>query len=329
MTARPATSRPRHRDIAAILRTLMTGHNSRAGLWFIPLVIGCLGAVWLLLRTEEFQNAQNLLNLVAQATPLLIVSLGQMLVVLVRGLDLSVGAVISLTTAILALDAPGYVTLPAAFAAAGLVGLVNGLAVTRLNVHPIIATLSMMMVVQGVTMLVRPVAGGSIPPVVTYLVTGEVFGIYMPVIWAILAILLGWKLLHGSRLGLHLFAIGGGADVARAFGIADRRNILLAYILCAGFAALAGIFLAGRIASGDPNIGVPFALDSVTAVALGGTQLAGGVGSLQGTVIGAVLMALLANGMNLENLSAFVQTAIKGAILLFVVALQPRKYMGL
>lgn len=315
--------------MTANLRTLLSGRNSRQGLWFIPLVIACLAVVWLSLRTDEFGNAQNLLNLVAQATPLLIVSLGQMIVVLVRGLDLSVGAVISLTTAILALDAPGYLLLPAAFAAATAIGAINGLAVTRLNVHPIIATLSMMMIVQGVTMLVRPVAGGTIPPVVIQLVTGELFGIYMPVIWCAVIVLLGWKLVHGSRFGLHLFAIGGGAEIARAFGISDKRKIAFAYIICSLFAALAGVFLAGRIASGDPNIGTPFALDSVTAVALGGTQLAGGVGSLHGTLIGALLMALLANGMNLENLSAFVQTVVKGAILLFVVALQPRRFMGL
>ncbi|MFC3225609.1 ABC transporter permease [Marinibaculum pumilum] len=315
--------------MTATMRRLLTGQNSRQGLWLIPLLIGGIACILLALRSEEFLNAQNLLNLVAQAVPLLVIAIGQMLVILVRGLDLSVGAVVSLTTAILALDAPGYVVLPAAFLAAALVGAVNGIAVTRLHVHPIIATLSMMMIVQGGTMLLRPVAGGTIPAIVTDLVTGEVLGIYMPLVWAVLVLLLGWKLIHGSRFGLHLFAIGGGPEIARAFGIADRRNVLLAYIACSLFAALAGCFLAGRIASGDPNIGTPFALDSITAVALGGTQLAGGVGSLQGTVTGALIMALLANGMNLENLSAFIQTAVKGAILLVVVALQPRRFMGL
>ena len=109
----------------------------------------------------------------------------------------------------------------------------------------------------------------------------------------------------------------------------DKRNIILAYVLSALFAALAGIFIAGRIASGDPGVGSQFALESITAVAIGGTQLSGGVGGLHGTVLGAVLMALLANGMNLANLSAFLQGAVKGAILLLVVALQSRKTMGL
>ena len=98
---------------------------------------------------------------------------------------------------------------------------------------------------------------------------------------------------------------------------------------CSCFAALAGVFLAGRIVSGDPNVGLGFEIDAITAVAIGGTQLSGGVGSLHGTVIGAMVMALLANGMNLANISPFIQTAIKGAILVFVVAFQSRKRMGL
>ena len=141
-------------------------------------------------------------------------------------------------------------------------------------------------------------------------------------------------MLHGSRLGLHLFAIGGGVasgqtDAAHNYGLPDQRIVIKAYVLSALFAALAGVFIAGRIASGDPSVGSQFALDSITAVAIGGTQLSGGVGGLHGTILGAILMALLANGMNLANLSAFLQGAIKGGILLLVIALQSRKRMGL
>ncbi|MBB4000321.1 ABC transporter permease [Aureimonas pseudogalii] len=312
----------------AHLADRLSGRYSRHGLWILPLGVGLAGIVGLALMADDFLSPQNLFNLAAQAAPLLLVSIGQMLVVLVRGLDLSVGSMISLTTAIVSLDASPWATIPGAFAAAVLVGLVNGVTVVRLNVHPIIATLSVTGIIQGITLFVRPVAGGTIPEIVTTLVREEVFGVPMPVFWVVLAIGLGWKLLHGSRFGLHLFAIGGG-DTAHSFGIPDRRNTILAFVACSVFAALAGLFLAGRIASGDPNIGTQYAVDSITAVALGGTQLAGGVGSLQGTVIGTVLLALLANGMNLLNLSAFVQTAVKGLILLAVISIQPRKSIGL
>ncbi|HWK68009.1 MAG TPA: ABC transporter permease [Rhizobiaceae bacterium] len=290
--------------------------------------------IWLSLQTAQFLNAANLVNLVGQAMPLVITAIGQMFVILLGGLDLSVGSVISFTTAVLALDAPGYLLVPAVFLLAGLIGFVNGFIITRLNVHPIIATLSMQYIVLGVTRVLRPVSGGTVPELVIASVSGSFLGVPLPVLWGLFAIGVAWKLLYGSRFGLHLFAIGGGVssgaeDAAHNFGISDKRNILLAYVICSCFAALAGVFLAGRIVSGDPNVGLLFELDAVTAVAIGGTQLSGGIGSLQGTVLGALVMALLANGMNLANVSPFIQTTVKGAILLLVVSLQSRKKMGL
>jgi len=118
-------------------------------------------------------------------------------------------------------------------------------------------------------------------------------------------------------------------DAARNVGIRVRRNVILAYVASACFAAAAGIFLAGRIVSGDPAVGNGYELNAITAVAIGGTQLSGGIGSLHGTVIGAFVLALLSNGMTLLNVSPFVQTAIQGGILLLVVAVQTRRKMGL
>ena len=313
---------------------LLTGSQSRQGMWFLPLLIVLAIALFLSFRTSQFLTAENLLNVVAQAMPLIITAIGQMFVIVVGGLDLSVGSVISFTTAILALDAPTIVLIPGVFLLAALIGATNGFAVTRLNVHPIIATLAMQYIVLGITRFLRPVSGGTVPDIVIQSVGGSLLGVPMPVFWGIVVILIAWKLLHGSRFGLHLFAIGGGIaagteDAARNFGVAARRNILLAYVASSCFAALAGVFLAGRIVSGDPNVGLLFELDAITAVAIGGSQLSGGIGSLHGTIIGAFVLALLSNGMNLTNVSPFVQTVIKGGILLFVVGLQSRKKMGL
>lgn len=310
------------------------GGNGREGLWLLPLVVS-VGLVAVLgLQAPLFLSPENLFNLLAQAMPLLIGAIGQMFVIFTGGLDLSAGSVISFTTAILALGGPVHLLLPAVFALAILIGFINGLVIARFNVHPIIATLAMQYVVLGVTRVIRPVAGGTVPGGVIDAVSGTLFGVPMPVFWAVFVLLLAWKLLHGSRFGLRLFAIGGGSasgasDVARNFGIPAPRMIILAYVTSACFAALAGVFLAGRIVSGDPNVGLLFELDAITAVAIGGTQLSGGVGSLHGTVIGALLMAILSNGMNLTNISPFIQTAIKGALLLLVVSLQSRKKMGL
>ena len=311
------------------LRALLTGQNTRQGLWLLPLIVAVAIAVVLAFRSDTFATAQNVQNLIAQASPLLLASLGQLMVVLVGGLDLSVGAVISLTTAILTSGLPAWLVLPCAFGAAALIGLVNGVAVTRLNVHPIIATLSTMSLIQGATLVLLPVAGGTVPDFILAMAGATPLGIPMPVLWTLLAAVCGWKLIHGSRFGLHLFAVGGGLDVARSHGIQVDRIVISAYVLSSSFAAAAGVFLAGRIASGDPKIGELFAIESITAVALGGVQLAGGVGSVPGAITGVAFLALLANGMNLENVSAFLQTVIKGLILLVVIALQPRKNIGL
>jgi ribose transport system permease protein len=316
------------------LTRLFKGNQSRQGLWIVPLLITIVLSIALIIQTDQFLNRENLFNLVAQAMPLIITAVGQLFVILVGGLDLSVGSLISFTTAILALDAPGYITIPAVFLLAALLGLTNGYVITRLNVHPIIATLAMQYIVLGAARILRPVSGGTIPDAVISSVSGSFLGIPMPIFWGILVALFAWKLLYGSRFGLHLFAIGGGIasgveDATRNFGVADKRNVILAYVACSCFAALAGVFLAGRIVSGDPNVGLLFELDAITAVAIGGTQLSGGVGSLQGTIIGALVLALLSNGMNLVNISPFIQTAIKGGILLLVVGFQTRKKMGL
>ena len=318
----------------ALLRSGFSTKRSRNGLWGVPLVIVMVLVVVLSLGTDQFATRENLFNLVAQAMPLLIAAIGQLFVILVGGLDLSVGSVISFSTAILSLDGPAMVLIPAVFVLAGLVGLINGLVITRMGVHPIIATLAMQYILLGITRILRPVSGGDIPQIVISAVQGSFMGLPLPLFWGVIAVGLAAKVLYGTRFGLHLFGIGGGVaagmeDAARNFGIRVDRNIVLAYVACALFAALAGVFLAGRIVSGDPNVGLLFELDAITAVAIGGTQLSGGVGSLHGTVLGAVILALLANGMNMANISPFVQTAIKGGLLLAIVGLQSRKKMGL
>ncbi len=318
----------------ALFRSGFSTRRSRQGLWGVPLAIVVVLLAALSLGTDQFATSENLVNLVAQAMPLLIAAIGQLFVILVGGLDLSIGSVISFSTAILSLDGPAILLVPAVFCLAGLVGLINGLVITRMGVHPIIATLAMQYILLGITRILRPVSGGDIPAFVVAAVQGSFLGLPMPFFWGLFVIGLAAKILYGSRFGLHLYGIGGGVaagmeDAARNYGIRVERHIVLAYVGCSLFAALTGVFLAGRIVSGDPNVGLLFELDAITAVAIGGTQLSGGVGSLHGTVLGAAIMALLANGMNLANVSPFVQTAIKGGLLLAIVGLQSRKKMGL
>jgi ribose transport system permease protein len=193
----------------ARLLKILHARTSRQGLWILPLVMAMTISAALAILTKEFAGTENLTNLVAQAMPLIITAIGQMFVIVIGGLDLSVGSVVSFTTAILSLNASTYVLIPAVFLSAALIGLTNGVVITRFNVHPIIATLAMQYIVLGITRVLRPVSGGTVPDIVIQSVKGSILGISMPMIWGVVVVLIAWKLLHASRFGLHLFAIGG------------------------------------------------------------------------------------------------------------------------
>jgi ribose transport system permease protein len=308
---------------------LRTSSDQRTGARHLSFVVLLAVGVAASLFSRLFLSGTNLGNLATQVTPLLITSIGQTLVILTAGLDISVGAVVGITTAILVLDLPWWEVVLLALLVAAAVGAVNGIGVARLGVHPIIMTLSTMSFVQGVALLLRPVPGGIVPGRITFIVTGDVFGLPFSIFWLAIGIIAGGWILYRTQFGLHLFALGGNAENAALNGVRTQFATVAAYILSSLFAAVAGMFLAGRIASGDANVGASFGLDTITAVALGGTQLSGGIGSLAGTVIGAVLVGVIGNAMNLTDVSAFLQTVILGLLLLAVVCVQRRQEIGL
>ena len=235
----------------------------------------------------------------------------------------------SLTTAILSLDLNPAATIPLAFGAAVLVGLCNGVGVTMLRIHPILMTLSSMTVVQGITLLLRPVPGGKVPAVVTDTANAVVAGLPLPIVLTAAAVSVGILVLNRTRFGLHVLAVGASPDNARLGGVNVNRVLLGCYVLASLFAALAGFHLAGRIGSGDPLVGDAFSVDSIAAAALGGTLLAGGLGSIGGTLGGVALLALVANGLNLLDVSPFYQMLIKGALLVAAVCAHRRNEPGL
>jgi ribose transport system permease protein len=315
--------------MSSLAAALRIGQNYRTGARHLSLLVLMAAIVLVAYSSNLFLSIANLSNLSSQIAPLLIASLGQTLVILTGGLDISNGAVIGLVTGLLVLDAPQWEAVTLAIGAAGVIGLVNGIGIAYFEVHPIIMTLSTMSFVQGLALIVIPVPGGVVPSWITACVVGDVAGIPLSLFW-----ILGWSafggwILYRTRFGLHLFSIGGNATNARLNGVNTQRCVVAVYMLSALFAAAAGVFLAGRIASGDANVGATYGLDTITAVALGGTQLSGGIGSLGGTIIGTVLVGVMANGMNLTNVSAFLQTVLKGVLLLAVVCVQRRKEIGL
>ncbi|MQB07938.1 ABC transporter permease [Agrobacterium tumefaciens] len=276
-----------------------------------------------------FLAGDNLTNLLAQSTTLVISALGQTFVILTGGLDISVGAVISVTTAIMTLDMPSYARVLLCIAVATAFGLVNGFGVARLNVHPIIMTLATMGIGQGLALIILPIPGGKIPDWLSSSVTGSIGSMPNSVLWLVISSLIASWILYRRPFGLYLFASGGNDFNARMNGVPVERTIVIAYVLSALFACAAGMFLAGRLSSGDPRGGAAFGIESVTAAALGGVHLAGGIGSTLGTVVGAAILGIVNNVMNLANVSAFLQSVVKGALLLILVVSQRRKTIGL
>lgn len=313
----------------SVLNLLTAPRNSRSGNLRFAFAILAVLVVIATASSPEFFTAQNIQNVIAQTAPLILASIGQMMVVVTGGLDVSNGAVVSLTTTLVAMPYNDAVNLSLAFGAALMIGLVNGYGVARLNVHPIIMTLATMSIAQGFALLLRPIPGGDVPAWLIGAVNGNLGIIPGSLFWVVVPACAAAWLLYRRPFGVHLFAAGGNAENARLNGIKTQRIIIAAYVLSSLFAFIAGLYLAGRLSSGDAKVGNAFNIDSVMAVALGGVQLSGGVGSLLGTVIGALLVSLIGNTMNLSNISAFVQLGVKGLLLLAVVSLQRRKEIGL
>lgn len=282
-----------------------------------------------LFLADKFYSATNLSNLPGQLAPLFLVSIGQTFVLLGAGFDLSVGAVISLTSAILTLDLPGAVKLPLAFLAAVTVGLVNGAGCVYLRVHPIIMTLATSSIVQGIALILLPTPGGIAPPVLIALASGTVLGLPAGLFWIIAATGFAIWLVHGTEFGVKLYATGENPQAAWISGIKSHRIRVITYVLSALSAALAGAYLTGRLASGDPNVGTALGLDSILGAALGGTLLSGGVGGPIGTIAGVLIIGALNNGLNLANISPYYQFVFKGVMLIVAVSLFRRREAGL
>ena len=290
--------------------------TSRSGIGIVTIALPLSMFVILSFTASSFFTAQNLGNVGNQITALLIVSLGQLIVAISGGVDLSVGSMLSLTSAIIVTFDPAIV-VPLAIAAGSVLGVVNALGVPDFGVNPL-----------GLTLLVSPVPGGEVAPAIEALAHGRLFGLQPSLFWCAAAILLCWLLLARSTFGLRLYALGANPRSAVLNGVKVVGPIIVCYVLCSLAAAAAGIFLTARVSTGDPTIGAAFGLDSITAIALGGVQLSGGVGSVPGVILGVVTLGLATNGMNLLGVSPFLRMAATGLLLLGAVSLQRRKTIG-
>jgi ribose transport system permease protein len=302
---------------------------SRSGLSRYTIGLPILLFIVLAAAVPNFSEGRNLANISGQITALLIVTLGQLVVALIAGIDLSVGSVVSLAGCIVATHADPVWGVALALALGVVVGLVNGIGVAFANIHPLVMTLSSMTFLQGFAYLVLPIPGGTVAPSLGMLANGDLWGVPQPVLWCAVFALLVALLLHGSRLGLHMFAVGANARSANLNGVRSQGVVVAAYVICSLLAVVAGVYLSARVASGDPGMGATFSLESVTAIALGGVQLTGGVGSIIGVITGALSLGLITNGINLFGISPFLRGAVTGVLLLAAVCSQRRAAVGL
>jgi ribose/xylose/arabinose/galactoside ABC-type transport system permease subunit len=274
--------------------------------------------------SPEFRTPENVANVLKQSAALGVLAIGQSFVIVGGMIDLSVGQLAGLIVVFTAdlMQGRPELTLPAILLALALgagVGAINGWLNNRLRIHPLILTFGMLSILQGVIFVYTDRSVGLVSPAFRRIADGSVLGV--PSAALLLAVLsLGAAfLLHRTRFGHHLMAIGGSEENARRAGIDAGRIKLIAFALSGLGAGVAGILLAGRLGTGYPNAGAGYELDAIVAVVLGGTALAGGRGTIAGTIAAVLVLGIASNLLNLLEVSAFVQMLIKGLIVILAI----------
>ncbi|GIO25593.1 ABC transporter permease subunit [Ornithinibacillus bavariensis] len=281
--------------------------------------------------SDSFFTFDNLLNLLRQISVNALIAFGMTFVILTAGIDLSVGSILALGSALTA----GLLTSgmdPILAIIIGLLigfvlGAINGLVITKGKVAPFIATLATMTIYRGATLVYtdgRPITGLSDSFSFQMIGKGYVFGIPFPVILMLIAFAILYFILRKTVFGRQVYAIGGNEEAAILSGIKADRVKIWVYSITGMLSVLAGIILTSRLNSAQPTAGSSFELDAIAAVVIGGTSLMGGKGKIVGTLIGALIIGVIDNGLNLLNVSSFYQQIVKGGIILLAVLLDRR-----
>ncbi len=289
----------------------------------VPLLIL---VVALSVTTNAFLTPTNLQNLMVNASIVAIPSLAMMLCLAMAEFDLSVGSVVSLagviTCSFIVAGWPTPLAMLAGLIAGGCVGLFNGLVVTRLGVTPFIATLATLVIVRGIALIYT--GGHDVivnDPTLKSLVGGRILGIPVPVVLAIAATGLAWWVVNHTRFGRWVCAIGSNRDAAVVSGLPVDRIRVLVYIVVGVAAGLWGLFLSAQLQKGSGQLGIGFELVAITVVVIGGTSLTGGRASIAGTVLGALMLETIRNGLNLLNVPPAYQRISVGLVLVIALAI--------
>lgn len=280
--------------------------------------------------SNEFLTFDNVRNILLQTSVNALLGIGMTFVILTSGIDLSVGSTLALSSAISAQLMVNHVgILPACIVgivigAAG--GALNGLLVSYGRLAPFIVTLGTQQLFRGLTEVsTKGMPIFNLPNSFSNFGSGMIAGIPTPVIVTAVLFVVGWIVLKKTVVGRKVYALGGNEKVAKLAGVKVNQYLVWIYVIAGVLAALAGLVLTSRLGTAEPTAGSGYELDAITAVVLGGTSLFGGEGSIVGTIIGALILGVIDNGLNLLNVNSFWQDAVKGLIILIAILLDRKK----
>ncbi|ODN70478.1 ABC transporter permease [Methylobrevis pamukkalensis] len=323
-----AAAPPRHRQATVADRLIANGSVVSIAVFF--LVVCLLFSV----GTDAFLTRPNLLNVLRQSAPLLIAAAAMTFVITTGGIDLSIGSVLALVSALsaalLQFGVPWPLVILLMLACGGLIGAIQGYFIAYEGIPAFIVTLAGLSIVRGTALLVTggysiPIDSGS-----PFVVIGRawVFGVPLPALIAVTMLVIAFVVFNETRFGRYVTGIGANREAVRRAGVDVRITTLAVYVISGMAAALAGIILAGRLGSGSSNAGQGFELEVIAAVVLGGTSLFGGRGTIVGTILGALTVAVLANGLILAHMSPFLTPIVTGFIILVAIWLNFRLFRG-
>lgn len=293
--------------------------------------------------SPAFLKTRNLLNVVRQISVIGLIGMGVTIVIITTGIDLSSGSVIALAAVIaaslaqkagweaamypeLAGKLPVIVPLLSGIMVGVVCGFLNGWTIAKFRIPPFIATLGMMTIARGFALLYsngRPVS--SLTDSYNFIGQGEILGIPFPIIILITMAVITHIMLNNTRFGRYIYAIGGNEQAAKISGLDVGKLLILIYTYAGFLSGLAGVVLSSRISSGQPGLGTGYELDAIASAVIGGTSFSGGIGTIWGTMVGALIIGILNNGLDLLNVSAYWQQIVKGLIIVIAIILDERK----
>lgn len=306
--------------------------HKKIGDKFLPFIGFIILFIVIGMVNHDFWAPMNILNLLRQISINALIAFGMTFVILTGGIDLSVGAILALASAFMASfmvhGCDPIVAIILATLIGALLGAINGLLVTHGKIAPFIATLATMTIYRGMTMVYtdgNPITGLSDSFWFQVFGRGYLLGLPIPAITVIITFIIAWIILNKTSFGRHVYAIGGNEKASIISGVKVNKIKILVYAINGLLAALAGSIVVSRLNSAQPTAGVSYELDAIAAVVLGGTSLTGGYGKIIGTLIGALIIGTLNNGLNILGVSSFYQLIVKGIVILIAVFIDRRK----